>query len=255
MLVSTTWRNAVRPHADRLYKVVVRRAGVTPRLRAAFWEYLVLHRWGALNKGREDWRLMKKWIELLLGRRAGGGEGCTVFCMCRFWRVIAKYICLILTWGERANYPCYRRASFQVSCRFSSTNSEKKSFPPSPPFASCLRNIQTPTPSTPDDFLFVHHIRPDGRASVELGRTVASGHEFSLVQGDRCRRRADLRQAYLQEGVISCGRWKGSFPGRVIESQPPNAKRQKFVSFWALFRIKTLEDISWGRRRTCNQYS
>ncbi|CAM9214224.1 unnamed protein product, partial [Ascophyllum nodosum] len=44
MAVSKAWRDAVRPDADRLYKVIVRRAGVTPRRRAAFWEYLVLHR-------------------------------------------------------------------------------------------------------------------------------------------------------------------------------------------------------------------
>eukprot|EP00903_Cladosiphon_okamuranus_P009068 g8669.t1 len=42
MLVNTSWKAAVAPDQERLYKLLVRRSGVTPRRRAAFWEFMVL---------------------------------------------------------------------------------------------------------------------------------------------------------------------------------------------------------------------
>lgn len=42
--VCAGWRQAVKGHEDRLFKLVVRRAGVTPKRRAAFWEHMVLRR-------------------------------------------------------------------------------------------------------------------------------------------------------------------------------------------------------------------
>lgn len=45
MLVCSSWKAAVAGDQDRLYKAVVRRSGVTPRRRAAFWEFMVLRRW------------------------------------------------------------------------------------------------------------------------------------------------------------------------------------------------------------------
>ena len=44
MLVSSSWKASIAPEQERLYKLVVRRAGVTPRQRAAFWEFMVLRR-------------------------------------------------------------------------------------------------------------------------------------------------------------------------------------------------------------------
>lgn len=42
--VCSGWRGAVQGHEDRLFKLIVRRAGVTPRRRAAFWEHMILRR-------------------------------------------------------------------------------------------------------------------------------------------------------------------------------------------------------------------
>lgn len=53
--MNTSWNAAVLPDQERLYKLLVRRAGVTPRRRAAFWEFMVLRRCvihEALGKGR-----------------------------------------------------------------------------------------------------------------------------------------------------------------------------------------------------------
>eukprot|EP00752_Nemacystus_decipiens_P011458 g10175.t1 len=42
LLVNSSWKAAVLPDQERLYKLLVRRSGVTPRRRAAFWEFMVL---------------------------------------------------------------------------------------------------------------------------------------------------------------------------------------------------------------------
>lgn len=44
LLVNSSWKEAVAPDQERLYKLLVRRSGVTPRRRAAFWEFMVLRR-------------------------------------------------------------------------------------------------------------------------------------------------------------------------------------------------------------------
>ncbi|CAN0517955.1 unnamed protein product, partial [Ectocarpus sp. 12 AP-2014] len=42
MLVSSSWKAAVLSDQQRLYKGIVRRAGVTPLWRAGFWEFMIL---------------------------------------------------------------------------------------------------------------------------------------------------------------------------------------------------------------------
>lgn len=44
MLVSSSWKAAVLSDQQRLYKGIVRRAGVTPLWRAGFWEFMILRR-------------------------------------------------------------------------------------------------------------------------------------------------------------------------------------------------------------------
>ncbi|CAM9163440.1 unnamed protein product, partial [Discosporangium mesarthrocarpum] len=48
------WRAAVKAGEARLFKVVVRRAGVSPKLRGGFWEYMVLGRKRARCQSGED---------------------------------------------------------------------------------------------------------------------------------------------------------------------------------------------------------